>query len=260
MKPVLFRAVDPDGGVHHFTRRPENVCTEVAWATADGRATIHHGDCLDVMRSLPDGSVDVIVTDPPYGVDLGTKSRNQSSLPVAGYVGASDTRESLAALAAAVFPEMQRVAKRIVFTPGVRNMWLWPQPSHVGAFYYPSATGCNSWGFSCWQPIFYYGKDPYLSIGGGSRPDSFQSTEKADRNGHPCPKPISTWTRLVERVTLRGETVLDPFAGSGTTGVACLSLGCRFIGIEREAAYVEIAKARVAHAAAQGNLFNGSVS
>ena len=129
-------------------------------------------------------------------------------------------------------------------------MWLWPQPSHVGAFYYPSATGCNSWGFSCWQPIFYYGKDPYLSIGKGSRPDSFQSTEKADRNGHPCPKPISTWTRLVERVTLRGETVLDPFAGSGTTGVAALLEGRRFAGCEITEAYHAVASARLEEAAA----------
>jgi len=71
--PVLWRAFDPDGNAHDYCRRPENVCTEVAWATADGRATIHHGDCLDVMRSMPDGSVDAVVTDPPYALTANKK-------------------------------------------------------------------------------------------------------------------------------------------------------------------------------------------
>ena len=70
LHPVLWRAFDPDGGAHDYCRRPENVATEVAWATADGRATIHHGDCLDVMRSMPDGSVDAVVCDPPYGLEF----------------------------------------------------------------------------------------------------------------------------------------------------------------------------------------------
>jgi site-specific DNA-methyltransferase (adenine-specific) len=74
-------------------------------------------------------------------------------------------------------------------------------------------------------------------------------------NIHPTVKPVDLMRWLVRLVTPLGGTVLDPFLGSGTTGVAALQEGCRFIGIEREAQYVEIAKARIAHEAAQGSLF-----
>jgi site-specific DNA-methyltransferase (adenine-specific) len=194
--------------------------------------------------------VDAVVTDPPYGVGLGTKPNNQRSIREdRQYTGYEDTEENLAALVAAIMPELFRVAKRVALTPGVRNMWLYPRPKHTGSLFYPSATGCNSWGFSCWQPILFYGKDPYG--GKGSRPDSKQSTERAERNGHPCPKPIGQWTWLLERATLPGETVLDPFMGSGTTGVACVNTGRNFIGIEIDAGYYAIAERRIAEAQAK---------
>ena len=80
------------------------------------------------------------------------------------------------------------------------------------------------------------------------------------RNIHPTVKPVDLMRYLVRLVTPIGGTVLDPFLGSGTTLVAALQEGCRAIGIEREAPYVEIAKARVAHEAAQGSLFANTVN
>jgi DNA modification methylase len=197
------------------------------------------------MKSLPSKCADAVIIDPPYGVYLGTKGRNQKSLDSIPYSQYEDTPANLIKLIDAVMPEFYRLARRIIITPGVRNMWKWPQPDHVGAFYYPSATGCNAWGFSCWQPIFYYGKDPYLAEGLGSRPDSTQSTEKAERNGHPCPKPIGQWEWLVARTTLESETILDSFMGSGTTGIAALRLGRQFIGIEKDPDYFAIARDRL---------------
>ena len=89
---------------------------------------------------------------------------------------------------------------------------------------------------------------------GASDPVSERFTKTA-RNTHPTVKPVDLMRWLVRLVTPLGGTVLDPFLGSGTTLVAALQEGCRAIGIEREAQYVEIAKARVAHEAAQGRLF-----
>lgn len=214
------------------------------WPTfeADGVRLIN-GDCLDVMPTLEPGSIDLILADPPYGVLLGSKPRNQSTLESAGYDSYKDTPEALATLIRHAFPLMKELSRRIVVTPGVRNMWMWPKPDHVGAFFYPSATGCNAWGFSCWQPIFYYGKDPFA--GKGSRPDSFQYTGKAEKNGHPCPKPLGKWVKLLERVSLPGEMVLDPFIGSGTTAVACQNTGRKCIGIERDPGYYATAIKRV---------------
>lgn len=76
------------------------------------------------------------------------------------------------------------------------------------------------------------------------------------RNHHPTVKPVSLMRWLVRLVTPEGGVVLDPFAGSGSTGVAAVMEGRRFIGIEREAQYVEIARRRIADVAAQGSLFD----
>lgn len=91
---------------------------------------------------------------------------------------------------------------------------------------------------------------PLLWSSGEQNPGSFQSpgTERAARNPHPTVKPVDLMRWLVRLVTPSGAVVLDPFAGSGTTGVAAAIEGVRFIGIEREADFVEIARARIAHA------------
>ena len=77
----------------------------------------------------------------------------------------------------------------------------------------------------------------------------------SEKNGHPCPKPLGFMERLIERATLDGETVLDPFMGSGTTGVACARLGRRFIGVEIEPRYFDIACRRIEDAQRQGDMF-----
>jgi site-specific DNA-methyltransferase (adenine-specific) len=68
------------------------------------------------------------------------------------------------------------------------------------------------------------------------------------RNTHPTPKPVKLMRTLVARACPAGGTVLDPFAGSGSTGMACAYEGRAFIGVEREPAYLEIAKRRIAYA------------
>lgn len=85
--------------------------------------------------------------------------------------------------------------------------------------------------------------------------DSFSSTEAAEKNGHPCPKPLRQMQWLINRASKAGETVLDPFMGSGTTGVAAAGMGRRFIGIEIEPQYFETACRRIEQAYAQPRLF-----
>jgi len=198
------------------------------------------GDCRDVLPDLV--GVDVVITDPPYGVRLGEKANNQR-FDRATYESFVDTPEAVTQLAQDCLPLMKLCAKRIAMTPGVKNMWAWGKPDHVGSFYYPASSGCNSWGFSCWQPIFFYGKDPFG--GKGSRPDSISSTEAAEKNGHPCPKPIGQMTWLVERASMTGDLVCDPFTGSGTTAIACIATARRFVGIEMEKSYFDIAVKRI---------------
>jgi len=203
----------------------------------DGSVTIYHGDCRDLLPHL---EADVLVTDTPYGIGFKGKRTKHTTHYSGGYLSIQDTRED-----AELGAEVVRVWKgRAAVTCGIANLHVYPQPEHIGAIFYPSGAGSGRWGFVCWQPILYYGKDPYLAAGRGSRPDSFSTTEAAKENGHPCPKPIGTMKWIVGKASLDGETVLDPFAGSGTTLRAAKDLGRKAIGIELEERYCEIAAER----------------
>jgi DNA modification methylase len=89
---------------------------------------------------------------------------------------------------------------------------------------------------------------------GAHYPTVIASNETAEKNGHPVPKPVGWMRWLVALTTRRGETVLDPFMGSGTTGVAAVQQGRQFVGIERERAYFDIACERIENAQRQSSL------
>jgi site-specific DNA-methyltransferase (adenine-specific) len=88
----------------------------------------------------------------------------------------------------------------------------------------------------------------------GPLPQQTPSKPVRQSNTHPTVKPLALMRWLVRLVAYPGDTVLDPFAGSGTTGVACAMEGREFIGIEREAEYIEIARRRIEAASAQERL------
>ena len=209
-----------------------------------GDCTLYQGDCLEIMPTL--GKVDAVVTDPPYGLGNSATDKND-------YLSFGDDEFETEQLVKKVLEAVP--SDRVIMTPGQKLMFRYPEPSAIGAFYYPAGTGSCSWGFVGWQPIFYYGKDPILADGKGRAMNSFSSTEQAEKNGHPCPKPIRSWQKLVKRVTRNADTVLDPFMGSGTTGVACAKLGRKFIGIELEPKYFDIACERIQKAYDQPDMF-----
>ena len=202
------------------------------------------GDCLEVLPTL--GRFDAVVTDPPYGLAGSDTDKND-------YASFSDTPQEVEALVLNVLS--MKNYDRLVMTPGQKMMFRYPEPAAVGVFYYPAGTGSCSWGFVGWQPIFYYGKDPVLADGKGRASNSFYATERAEANGHPCPKPIGQWSRLLERCTRKGERVLDPFLGSGTTGVAAVKQGRKFTGIEIDSGYFDIACRRIEAALKEPDLF-----
>lgn len=201
----------------------------------DDAVTIYHGDCRDVLPTLP--KVDLVLTDPPYGLAGDLTDKND-------YESFQDNADEVTALVLEVLKTAK--TERFVMTPGQSQMFKYPPPLAVGAFYYPAGSGSCSWGFVGWQPIFYYGKDPYLQRGKGRAMNSHSSTEQAEKWGHPCPKPIGAWSWLMNRASFKGETILDPFMGSGTTLRAAKDLGRKAIGIEIEEKYCEIAAKRMA--------------
>jgi site-specific DNA-methyltransferase (adenine-specific) len=214
------------------------------------------GDCLEILPTLADKSVDVVVTDTPYGVNLTAKRAKQRGGGVTARessVNYEDTPEYIERVVIPAIEECIRIASCVVVTPGTRNLWKYPPAADMGCFYSAAGTGMGRWGFTCMQPILYYGKDPYLARRLGSRPNSSGQTYPNDANkiDHPCAKPIRMMEWLVTRASLEGMTILDPFMGSGTTGVACVKLGRSFIGIEKEPKYYDIAARRIAEAQQQ---------
>lgn len=218
-----------------------------------GDCTLYLADCREVLPTL--GKVDRIISDPPYGVSDGVGSglrKNRKSKTA--YNCFSDTEQNCIDVIIPSVSAALNLAKSGAITTGFRMMHHYPKPAHVGSFQYPASTVMSCWGPCLWQPIFYYGKDPYQ---GHLRPDSFKNCNDVDRDtNHPCPKPLATWTKLVARTSLRNDVVLDLFTGSGTTGVACVNLVRKFIGIELDPDYFDIACKRIAEAYKQPRLFD----
>ena len=191
---------------------------------------IYRGDCLEVLPTLAPGSVDAVVTDPPYGIGL----------KYATYI---DSEESWFQLIDTVVPMCRRLA-RVVVMPScaIKRIGWWYEhhrPDWLIAWYKGSPGHRSAIGFNDWEPHVVWGRP--------LRPmhDHFQTVCGFDDNEHPCPKPVAWAKWLVERVADDEDIVLDPFMGSGTTGVACIHTGRKFIGIEIDPGYFEIARERL---------------
>jgi site-specific DNA-methyltransferase (adenine-specific) len=208
----------------------------------DGSVTIYHGDCRDILPQL---SADVLVTDPPYGVNLGNHGgandgRRDHVLVKAGYQSYEDTPENFDAV---VVPAIRLALARtdgrgVVFCAG-HMAWRLPEPAALGGIFLPAACGRTAWGYNSFAHALLYGKAPDLHL--GAKPIGIASTATSDNWGHPVEKPIR-WMRWAVALASRDrETVLDPFAGSGTTLRAAKDLGRKAIGIEIEERYCEIA-------------------
>ena len=223
-----------------------------------GECELYCGDCREVLPLI--GRVDAVVMDPPYGVGLTEKRPKHGGIHKASSKYPDTPEHVLPAILNAV-EWSKKNARNAVVTSGIRLMHDYPKPASIGCIFSPNGAGCDTWGFGCFQPILYYGRCPYLATSQGSRPNSFSSSHPGmhvsgeDKIDHPCPKPIEWMTWLVNRGSLKGETILDPFMGSGTTGVACVRTGRKFIGIEINPDYFTIACERIAAANGKGSLF-----
>jgi DNA modification methylase len=199
--------------------------------------TIYHGDCREVVQSI---RADVMVADPPYGVGIGTQDHPSGK---GAYLSFDDTEKNVIEVVIPAVSAVLGIVKRAAITPGSRCATLYPRPYEIGSIYFPSGAGFSRWGFCSSQPILFYGKDPKPIT--RKEPNSIACTETSEKNGHPCPKPIRLMKWLVARVSMPGETVIDPFMGSGTTLLAAKDMGHAAIGIEIEERYCEIAAKRL---------------
>lgn len=215
---------------------PKKCDVKPYWQSRCRTATIYIGDSADLLDRVT--GFDAVITDPPYGVGI-------------NYEDFDDSPENVINTIPKIIKTCIRYTKRTCITPGpkVLHQRAYPIPDNVIAWIFSAGVGCHNWGFSCWQPILCYGKDPFLEHGRGSRPDviKINSTTFPDVD-HPCPKPSEFMLAWVERCTAPEDVVLDPFTGSGSTGVACVAAGRKFIGFEMTQKYCDIAVGRIRNA------------
>ena len=203
----------------------------------NGNVRLYCGDCLEVLPTLEAGSVDAVVTDPPYNVGL-------------KYASTDDNRADYSEWCRRWFIELRRVAFTVSITCGQSNIGVWAEienPKWWLAWWKPAAMGRCVVGFNNWEPIALYGKMPR----GACDVIRATITPDPDLEGHPCPKPFEWAKKQVEMMVDDDGTMLDPFMGSGTTGVACVKTGRKFIGIELDRGYFDIAVKRIEKALAE---------
>lgn len=217
-------------------------------------------DCLDGLREVPDHSVDLIVTDPPYFLSMGHAGSKTNAQSV--QLNSNRAFNDLAICTPfyrQLFEEFARVLKETgsfyFFTDWrgyayyfplinaslpVRNLIVWDKKSGPGSFY----------SFAHELIIFgTYRSKTKAGVGSNVWREAAFSSGARSTDGekvHPTQKPVALLTRMIEDSTEPGAVVLDTFMGSGTTAVACLKSGRQFIGFELDGQYHAIAQQRIA--------------
>ena len=207
-----------------------------------GDATLYLGDCLEILPTLP--KVDAVITDPPYGIGIdgqtGSLRRNGQQMRKAHeFLGWDKTRPD-----GALIDALHDAGKTVV---------IWG-----GNYFAPNVSPFKGW--LVWDKAQYGltmsdGELAYTNMDRPLRIKKLHRTHLWQENPeHPTQKPTELMVWCIEQAG-NPETVLDPFMGSGTTGVACANLGRKFIGIEIERRYFDIACERIDNAYRQQRLF-----
>ena len=197
---------------------------------------IYCGDCLELMKQIPDKSIDLVLTDPPYGIfkPMG-KDGAMGNFSGMG----QDASEWDKAPSQEVFDEIKRIAKNYVIWGGnyfadkigyCKEPWIWDKK-----------TGDN---FFADGELAFTSYDGTLRIFRHQWCGAFKDSERGLKALHPTQKPIALMEWCM-RNTEKGQTILDPFMGVGTTAVACEKMKRNFIGIEISERYCQIARERL---------------
>ena len=196
---------------------------------------LHLGDCLEYMAGMADGSVDAVITDPPYGIGINKSNRLSTSR---GF--GSDTWDNEPVYKHVKYIHDRFGDKPIAIWGG--NYYAHLLPPQRGWLIWDKINDGRDFGEAelCWtntdMVIRRYKKFPVNMDGG---------------KVHPTQKPIEVMKWVLELTTNPNDTIFDPFMGSGTTGVACAQTGRNFIGCEIDPDYFAIAEKRIRNAYAQ---------
>lgn len=232
---------------------------------------IEQGDCLELMKSIPDGSVDMILTDLPYGT---TVCPWDEILPF-DRLWENFNRVTKENGAVVLFSTQPFTTKVIASNmKNFRYCWYWKKNMITGAafakvqpmrciedicVFYRKKPVYNPQGLKPLETPIITKKKKGVQVYGkfraeesiqlfGNYPNNFLEFNRDTEKFHPTQKPVNLLKYLIRTYTNGGETVLDCTMGSGSTGVACMEEGRKFIGFEKEEKYFKIASERIENA------------
>ena len=194
-----------------------------------GNATLYLGDCRDILPTLP--KVDAVITDPPYGIGIASNPVRQMHEKLDWDAAAPD----------------DGVLDAIVDAGAVAVVW-------GGNYFNLPPSQC----FFVWDKVqpqdfsLAMCEQAWTNKKGPAK--LYRQSVLSYRKEHPTQKPVELMKWCIAQCTDNPQTILDPFMGSGTTGVAAVQMGRKFIGIEREPSYFDIACRRIEDAQRQGRL------
>lgn len=206
---------------------------------------LHHGDCMDFLKTIEPESIDSLVTDPPYGIASETKvQKRRSSLETFNLewdkelptewlrhaaIGLKKGAAGVIFTDAAMVTHMRKECRKVGLRPMQHFYWIKKNPPPNPRKNFRSAVEVA---------VFVRKAGPILAWNGGGHTTNTFICPIESKSTHPTQKPVVLMKHLVNLITPKaGGIVLDPFMGSGSTGVAALKLGHGFIGCEREEEY-----------------------
>lgn len=227
---------------------------------------LYLGDCLEVMKTLADSSVDLIVTDPPYNIGKDYGPSTDDAMPAADFLAWYQERAAeifrihaggylYVSCSVSQLWTLRPIWEAIGYSFQMLLFWHGPNRARRGS------DVIRQWSI-LYEPILLFLKGkrlPMLNEVAGPKTDAIIRATRPQRNftgdlkrEHPTQKPANLYWTIIARTP--GQVVFDPFIGSGTTGMACVQTGRKFIGIEIHEPYFEIAKHRIQEAQLQMRL------
>ncbi len=249
------------------------------------RYKLMHGDCLELMKEIPDGSVDMILCDPPYGT---TACKWDSVIPLE--LMWNELRRIIKSNGAVVMTSAQPFTTKLISSNydmfKYSLVWLKERPSNpalannrplsyhedICVFYNKQPTYNPQFGIRDEKNKRNNSNEKFSTESSAKLGDSFNKTGMSDitypksyisvnvqRGLHPTQKPVALMEYLIKTYANQDETVLDFTMGSGTTGVACMNTNRKFIGIEMDDKYFQIAEQRIKESQPQENVDVGGL-
>jgi DNA modification methylase len=207
-----------------------------------GNATLYLGDCAEILPTL--GQFDAVVTDPPYGINVG-KNKYKAVKAAQKDYGVNDWDKETPNKN--MIDLMRSISKwQIMFggnyfeLPPTKCWLIWDKENGANTFADAELAWTNLDKAVRLKRYMWHG---------------MLRANNEPRGDHPTQKPVGIMEWVISHLPAETQTIIDPYMGSGTTGVACAKMGKTFVGIEREQKYFDIACKRIEQAYAQGDMF-----